>query len=168
MVLVLSGPPKAGKSRLRGDIQGLLRKQPQRRWFIQVASPDGEGAWVNDLVEAGRGEEAQALARRNKEAVKAAGEFFSPAFTNRMRFMIEGLVRSGMTNPLVVDLGGIPSPQNREILSPVLGREDLVPVVLLREGYDGGWGSFWLALGHRPEVVNYEAGLAARLLGLEG
>ena len=123
---------------------------------------------MNDLAEAGRGEMAQALARRNKDAVKAAGEFFSPAFTNKMRFMIEGLVRSGMTNPLVIDLGGIPSPQNREILTPVLERGDVTPVVLLREGYDGGWRDFWLELGHQPEVTTYDTELAARMLGLEG
>ena len=83
-VIFLSGPPKAGKSRLRGDIYRELLNSGHRSWFVQAFSPDCEGQWVNDCHEAGRGAEAESLARQHKNAVKEAGEFFSPRFVSEI------------------------------------------------------------------------------------
>jgi hypothetical protein len=84
-VVVLSGPPKAGKSRLRGDLYRALLAAERRargsgqslRWFVQAFSPDSEGQWVNDSHCLGRGQAAEALARRAKGVLKASGAFFS-------------------------------------------------------------------------------------------
>jgi hypothetical protein len=164
MVIVLTGPPKAGKSRLRGDLyRALLAKGRGLRWFVQAFSPDCEGQWVNDSHALARGEEAEGLARAAKSALKRSGAFFSPEWVRKAQGQLEGLAR--WAEVLVVDLGGLPSQQNRDILAPVLGRADLAPVVLTRQGDDGGWSGFWASLGVSPVFEGgYDHDLAERLL----
>lgn len=173
MILVLSGPPKAGKSRLRGEIYRLLREWqteaqerggPSPRWFVEVASPDSEGQWVSDAHAHGMGDSAEALARRIKQSIKESGEFFSPAFVERKRRQIEGLARFvGEDGVLVLDIGGFPSRENRALLS---GLEGLHPIVLTREGgEDAGWQGFWAGFGRTPLYVGpYREDLALALL----
>lgn len=166
VALFLSGPPKAGKSRLRGDLTEVLRRSKMRRWFVEVLSPDSEGTWTNDAWRTGRGLEAEALARRYKTAIKQAGHFFSPAFVMRKRAQLEGLLR--WAELVIGDLGGIPSPENAEIVSAAAGHR-VIPVVLTRDGQDGGWTEFWESRGLEPVVASYNEALAAWLLqGLLG
>ncbi|HEY8531286.1 MAG TPA: hypothetical protein VIL08_03465 [Limnochorda sp.] len=161
IILFLSGPPKAGKSRLRGDLTELLRRSTVRRWFVEVLSPDSEGAWTSDAWRMGRGPEAEALARRYKNLVKEAGHFFSPAFVMRKRAQLEGLLR--WAELVIGDLGGIPSPENAEIIGAAAGHR-VIPVVLTRDGQDGGWIKFWRDRGLEPVVASYHEALAAALL----
>ena len=166
VTLFLSGPPKAGTSRLRGDLTELLRRSSVRRWFVEVLSPDSEGTWTNDAWRMGRGLEAEALARRYKAAIKEAGHFFSPAFVMMKRTQLEGLLR--WAELVIGDLGGIPSPENAEIVSAAAGHR-VIPIVLTRDGQDGGWTEFWRSRGLEPVVTAYHEDLAAELLqGLFG
>jgi hypothetical protein len=172
-VVVLSGPPKAGKSRLRGDLYRALQDAERRarqsgrslRWFVQAFSPDCEGQWVNDSHCLGRGEEAEGLARRAKQALKASGAFFSPEWVERTRRQLEGLAR--WADVIVADLGGLPSPENAQLVGTVWPTGPRVlPVVLTRDGEDGGWVAFWRAVkpALTPWYVGpYHEGLADRL-----
>jgi hypothetical protein len=169
-VVVLSGPPKAGKSRLRGDMYRALQAAERRaresgqslRWFVQAFSPDSEGQWVNDSHALGRGEQADGLARRAKQALKASGAFFSPEWVEKAARQLEGLCR--WADVVVADLGGLPSAENRQVLAPVLGCHRVVAVVLTRDGEDGGWSAWWRVLGVTPWYVGpYREGLAVRL-----
>jgi hypothetical protein len=171
-VVVLSGPPKAGKSRLRGDLYRALSVAERRarearrdlRWFVQAFSPDSEGQWVNDSHCLGRGEEAEGLARRAKLALKASGAFFSPEWVEKAARQLEGLCR--WADVVVADLGGLPSAENLQILSGVLGRHRAMAVVLTRDGEDGGWVAFWRAMkpALTPWYVGpYREGLGERL-----
>lgn len=172
MIIALSGPPKAGKSRLRGEIYRLLREREaaarQRgekfpRWFIEVASPDAEGAWVNDAHTLGIGESAEALARRIKSKIKEVGEFFSPTFVEMKARQLQGL--AAFAEVLIIDLGGLPSQENRDLLGG-LPRERIHTIVLTREdGSDGGWAAFWQGFG-APVIYRgpYREDLAQALL----
>jgi hypothetical protein len=173
-VLILSGPPKAGKSRLRGALYEALRALEVRarkagaappRWFVQAFSPDSEGQWVADAHALGRGAEAEARARAIKNALKESGAFFSPEWVAKTRSQLHGLCR--WEEVVVADLGGLPSPENREILEGAREAQALlVPVVLTRpDGEDGGWGRFWAEQGLRPFYAGpFHEGLAAELL----
>lgn len=161
-LLLLSGPPKAGKSRLRGDFFNLLRSGAfQGRWFVEVLSPDSEGAWVNDSWETGRGAQAEAMARAVKSVVKTSGHFFSPEFVRRKAAQLAGLCR--WADLVVGDLGGIPSPENRTIIGAA-GTDRIVPVILLGPDDDGGWIQFWESFGLPPITATYYDGLAQDLL----
>jgi hypothetical protein len=148
-LVVLSGPPKASKSRLRGDLYRALSVAERRareagrslRWFVQAFSPDSEGQWVNDSYCLGRGQAAEALARRAKGALKASGAFFSPEWVEKVRRQLEGLAR--WADVLVADLGGLPSSENERIVGPC-GRT--VPACFLSSSPGtartaGGWRS---------------------------
>jgi|GEM_PF-683672 hypothetical protein len=173
-VLALSGPPKAGKSRLRGALYEALRALEVRarkagaappRWFVQAFSPDSEGQWVADAHALGRGAEAEARARAIKNALKGSGAFFSPEWVEKTRSQLHGLCR--WAEVVVADLGGLPSSENREILEGAREAQALlVPVVLTRpDGEDGGWGRFWAGMGLRPLYAGpFHEGLAAELL----
>lgn len=169
-LLVLSGPPKAGKSRLRGELyQALLSEEGRARlhglrlrWFVQAFSPDSEGQWVNDAHALGRGSEAEGAARRLKSVLKESGAFFSPQWIDAARRQLEGLCR--WADVVVADLGGLPSAENRAIVEAVWPRGPRVmAVVLTRDGDDAGWVAFWRQLGISPWYVGpYREGLAQR------
>jgi hypothetical protein len=169
-VVVLSGPPKAGKSRLRGDLYRALSVAERRaresgqslRWFVQAFSPDSEGQWVNDSHALGRGENAEGLARRAKLALKASGAFFSPEWVEKAARQLEGLCQ--WADLVVADLGGLPSAENRRILSGILGGHRVLAVVLTRDGEDGGWAAWWRSVGVTPWYVGpYRGDLATDL-----
>lgn len=163
-VIFLSGPPKAGKSRLRGDIYRELVQAGHRSWFVQAFSPDCEGQWVNDCHEAGRGTEAEALARCHKNAVKEAGEFFSPRFVAAMQKQLRGLIDA--FDLVVADLGGIPSAENYAIVSVALFTPHVYAeaIALLNNGNDGGWKTFWDQLDVPVIVDTYHDDLAKKVI----
>jgi len=169
-VVVLSGPPKAGKSRLRGDLyRALLGLERRAReagrglpWFVQAFSPDSDGQWVNDSHCLGRGTEAEDLARRAKQALKASGAFFAPEWVEKARGQLQGLCRWAQV--VVADLGGLLSPENRQILEGCLQGCRVLAVVLTRDGEDGGWAAWWRTIGLTPWYVGpYHGGLAEEL-----
>jgi hypothetical protein len=162
-IIFLSGPPKTGKSRLRGEIYEILRIDRSIRWFVLPASPDMEGQWVNDSWRKGKGEAAESLARKYKGVLKESGAFFSPEWVGKMRKQVEGLVK--WADILVIDLGGLPSEQNRQIIEPALASGAyIIPVVLLRDDGDGGWAQFWRNLGYEPIIARYNENLAVTLV----
>jgi len=165
-IVILSGPPKAGKSRLRGDIGDLLRRMPDLNTQVLAASPDMEGSWVSDSwrISEERGAAAEEMARQYKRTVKESGHFFSPQWVERMARHVEGL--SKWADILVLDLGGIPSEENRRIIAPALASgADIIPIVLLGpDGNDGGWIQFWRDLGYEPTVTTYSEDLARNII----
>ena len=163
-VIFLSGPPKAGKSRLRGDIYRELLNSGHRSWFVQAFSPDCEGQWVNDCHESGRGSEAENLARKAKNAVKEAGGFFSPRFVANMQKQLKGLITA--FDLVVADLGGIPSAENHSIVSVALFTPDVSveAITLTNDGNDGGWQAFWDELDVPNTVDTYHSDLAKKVI----
>lgn len=166
VVIVLSGPPKTGKSRLRGALyRALSRLEVKRgrrlRWFVQAFSPDSEGQWVNDAHALGRGDAAENLARSVKKVIRQSGAFFSPDWVKKARRQLEGLCR--WADVVVADLGGLPSPENQAIILglPVSYRV----IILTREGDDGKWVDFWSTPRPTPFYVGpYYEGLAHKIL----
>jgi len=163
-VLFLSGPPKAGKSRLRGDIYRFLATSGRRSWFVQAFSPDCEGQWVHDAHALGRGEEAENRARSFKNALKKSGAFFSPAFVMAMCRQLRGLCAA--FELVVADLGGLPSPENGEIVGAAEEASISAVVLLGPDGGDGGWIQWWRARGVEPFVARYREDLAEEVLAL--
>lgn len=104
--IVLAGPPRSGKSCLREGLKGAIMALGGPYPLILTACPDGEGAWFQQTVARDATE-----ARRLKEGYKAALGGFSPEF---VKTRAEWVARA--REPLVlVDIGGIPSPENRVI-----------------------------------------------------
>jgi hypothetical protein len=166
VIVILSGPPKAGKSRLRGEIGALLRRMPELNALTYAASPDMEGQWVSDSwrISEELGAEAEEMARQYKRTVKESGHFFSPQWVERMARHVEGL--SKWADVLVLDLGGLPSEENKRIVAPALASgATIIPIVLLGpDGNDGGWIQFWRDLGYEPTVTTYSEDLALNII----
>jgi hypothetical protein len=165
-IVILSGPPKAGKSRLRGEIGALLREDPRLNSATLVASPDMEGQWVQDSwqISEEHGARAEEMAREYKRVVRESGYFFSPEWVELMTQHVEGL--SKWADVLVLDLGGLPSEENRRIIAPALASGAIIiPIVLLGpDGNDGGWIQFWRDLGYEPTVTTYNENLAFNIV----
>lgn len=164
IVIFLSGPPKAGKSRLRGDLYQALFQGKAKSWFVVAASPDSEGQWVNDAHRVGRGLEAEDLTRKAKNHLKSIGEFFSPRWVETMARQLQGLCRAFTL--VVADLGGLPSEQNRRLVDAVrqVGAEVRAVVLLSPDGSDGGWQEFWAVEGVSCQTHQYHEGLAKEIL----
>lgn len=104
MKVVLCGPPRSGKSCLRQGLKDAVRCIPGAPYpYVITACPDGEGAWFQETVNAD-----PALAAELKAAYKAK---FTPEFVTRISTSVEQCPL-----PLVlVDIGGIPSAENKKI-----------------------------------------------------
>ena len=104
MKIVLAGPPRSGKSCLRQGLKEAVRAIPGAPYpYVITACPDGEGAWFQETVEAN-----PELAAACKAAYKAK---FTPEFVARIS---ESVANCAL--PLtIVDIGGIPSPENEQI-----------------------------------------------------
>ncbi len=104
MKIVLCGPPRSGKSCLRQGLKDAVRGISGAPYpFVITACPDGEGSWFQETVNAD-----PALAAECKAAYKAK---FTPEFVNRIASSVEAC-----SLPLtIVDIGGIPSAENRKI-----------------------------------------------------
>lgn len=107
MRIVLCGPPRSGKSCLREGLKQAIKKIPGAPYpYVITACPDGEGAWYQRTVNRDP-EEARRLKIEYKNSV---GEF-SPEFVKR----IADSVRLCTLPLTLVDIGGIPSEENKEI-----------------------------------------------------
>lgn len=102
--VVLAGPPRSGKSCLRQGLKDALKRIPGAPYpYVITACPDGEGSWFQETVNAD-----PVLAAELKAAYKAK---FTPEFVDR----ISSSVRNCPLELTLVDIGGIPSDENKEI-----------------------------------------------------
>lgn len=104
MKVVLAGPPRSGKSCLRQGLKDAVRRIPGAPYpYVITGCPDGEGAWFQETVETD-----PVLAAACKLAYKAK---FTPEFVSR----VAESVRNCLLELTLVDIGGIPSAENRTI-----------------------------------------------------
>ena len=94
--ILIGGPPHSGKSVLTYSLTHALRERNTKHYVIRAA-PDGEGDWSNEAD--------QSLVRM----LRFKGEFTS-AFTD---FVCESL--HNRHYPLLVDMGGRPTPEQERI-----------------------------------------------------
>ncbi len=107
MIIVLGGPPRSGKSCLREALKQAVRKVQGAPYpYVITACPDGEGAWFQETVE-----RSPYQARLLKERYKDLLGGFSPEFVRR----VSESVKNCALPMTLVDIGGIPSEENREI-----------------------------------------------------
>lgn len=102
--VVLCGPPRSGKSCLRQGLKDAVKALPGAPYpYVITACPDGEGAWFQETVNAD-----PALAAALKADYKSK---FTPEFVARISSSVEMC-----SLPLaIVDIGGIPSAENKKI-----------------------------------------------------
>lgn len=112
--VVLAGPPQSGKSCLREGLKQAIRAIPGAPYpYVITACPDGEGSWFQETVE-----HDSELAATCKADYKGK---FTPEFVSRIASSV-----SKCALPLtLVDIGGIPSKENRVIC------KDATHIVLL-------------------------------------
>ena len=102
--VVLAGPPRSGKSCLREGLKQAIRAIPGSPYpYVITACPDGEGSWFQETVN-----QDPELAAACKAAYKAK---FTPEFVAR----ISASVTNCQLALTIVDIGGIPSEENRVI-----------------------------------------------------
>ena len=107
MKIVFCGPPRSGKSCLREGLKQAIRGIPGAPYpYIITACPEGEGAWFQETARCNPEE-----AHRFKAAYKQSLGGFSPGFVKR----VADSVRDCPLPLTLVDIGGIPSPENEEI-----------------------------------------------------
>ena len=104
MKVILAGPPRSGKSCLRQGLKDTVRAIPGAPYpYVITACPDGEGSWFQETVNT-----SPETAAACKAAYKTS---FSEAFVARIEASV-----AACTLPLtIVDIGGIPSAENRRI-----------------------------------------------------
>lgn len=104
MKVVLCGPPRSGKSCLREGLKGAVRALPNAPYpYVLTACPDGEGAWFQETVERSPREAAE---------IKAA---YKGRFTAEFVKRVADSVKNVPLPLTIVDVGGVPSAENREI-----------------------------------------------------
>ena len=104
MKVVLAGPPRSGKSCLRQGLKDAMRRIPEAPYpYVITACPDGEGTWFQETVNAD-----PKVAAECKAAYKSK---FTPEFVRRVADSVKNI-----NLPLtLVDIGGIPSEDNKKI-----------------------------------------------------
>jgi hypothetical protein len=143
-IIIIAGLPKAGKSLLTGGMYEALR-QRGFSFFVSRLSPDSEGQWTWESARLD-------LARELKNDLKKAGVFFSPAFVEFKCAEIRGL--SARFEWVVLDMGGIPSPQNKRFLETAMRCGKVYPVLLYKEGQDySEWEKFFVENGLVPILI---------------
>ena len=102
--IVLCGPPRSGKSCMRQGLKGAIRRIPDAPYpYVVTACPDGEGAWFQETVNVDPEVAAQCKATYKSK--------FTPEFVRRVADSVKNC-----SLPLtLVDIGGIPSPENEAI-----------------------------------------------------
>lgn len=132
MKLVLSGPPRSGKSCFREGLKQALRAISGAPYpYVITACPDGEGAWFQETVNG------------NEEVATACKAEYKGRFTPEYVDRVAANVKDCACPLTLVDIGGIPSDENRRICAGVThalilaGDREQVPV----------WREFWAELG---------------------
>ncbi len=102
--IVLAGPPRSGKTCIRFGLREAMRRIPGAPYPYPItANPDGEGAWFHEAVN-----RDPDLAAQCKAAYKSK---FTPEFVRR----VTDSVRNCALPLALVDIGGIPSIENKQI-----------------------------------------------------
>lgn len=136
MIVFFSGLPKAGKSVTLAEIYKRLRTLGES-FFLERICPDCEGIWT------GEAPAGQDIARKEKNQLKAAGQFFSPAFITMKCRAIASLAKSFRL--VLLDMGGIPSKENELFIQTAIDTGVSVRAVLMKPvGSDAAdWEDFW-------------------------
>lgn len=105
--IVLCGPPRSGKSTLREGLKWAIMRMPDMPYpYVITACPDGEGAWFQKTAKVDK-----RLARKLKEAYKNSISGFTPSQVEKFATWVKEC-----NLPLTfIDIGGIPSDENRKI-----------------------------------------------------
>ncbi len=104
MKIVLCGPPHSGKSCLKEGLKGALKAIPGVPYpYVITACPDGEPAGFQEMVSCD-----EILAKQLKDAYKRK---FTPEFVKR----VADSVKNCQLPLTLVDVGGIPSEENKKI-----------------------------------------------------
>jgi CRISPR-associated protein Csx3 len=135
--IFIGGPPHSGKSVLTYRLTRALRQRGVQHYVIRAA-PDGEGDWTNEADQA----------RVRTLRVKSD---FTPAFTD---FVCQSLTNRHL--PLIVDVGGRPTPDQERIFGCCTHAVLLAP--------DADALAHWRALAAR-HYVPVLAELTSRLQG---
>lgn len=123
--IVLAGPPRSGKSCMREGLKQAIRAIEGAPYpYVITACPDGEGSWFQETVN-----NDPELAAACKAAYKAK---FTPEFVERIRTS----VLNCSLELTLVDIGGIPSPENHEICAPATH-------IVILAGNDPKTGESW-------------------------
>lgn len=126
--IVLAGPPRSGKSCMREGLKQAVRAIPGAPYpYVITACPDGEGAWFQETVN-----HDPELAKELKTSYKESLGGFTPGAVQRYAES----VRNCSLDLTLVDIGGIPSEENRVIC------KDATHIVLLA-GNDPKDGTPW-------------------------
>lgn len=129
--VIVCGPKHSGKSVFVANLKELL---PRNGYFVFRAQVDGEGTWSNKCDQ----ELAQKIRHKGK---------FDETF---MHYVLDGLKNVDQHIPLtLVDVGGIRSPENREIFKVC----DYFIVVSSNEEETKEWMKFGIELGLKPLAV---------------
>jgi len=125
MKVVLAGPPRSGKSCLREGLKQAIRCIPGAPYpYVITGCPDGEGAWFQETVS------------RDPELAKQCKVSYKSRFTEGFVRRVAESVRNCTLPLTLVDIGGIPSQENRVIC------KDATHIVLLA-GTDPKTGENW-------------------------
>lgn len=126
--IVVAGPPRSGKSCMREGLKQAIRAIPESPYpYVLTACPDGEGAWFQETVEQSP-DQAKLLKERYKELLGG----FTPEFVQTRAQW----VRDCAAELTIVDIGGIPSKENREICASATH-------IVLLAGTDPKTGEYW-------------------------
>jgi CRISPR-associated protein Csx3 len=102
-VLAVVGPPHSGKSVFLAELYRQLLQRRSTGIFLQRACPDGEGMWSSEA----QPEVVAAIRRKGK---------FSPEFVELTLRAIERLGQNRQLDLVLLDLGGLRTAENAEIL----------------------------------------------------
>lgn len=131
MKIILCGPPHSGKSCLREGLKQAIRAIPGAPYpYVITGVPDGEGSWFQETVNCD-----PELAKQLKAAYKSK---FTPEFVER----ITNSVKDCQLPLTLVDIGGIPSEENKQICSAATHAVILAGVSKIPE-----WREFCAGLG---------------------
>jgi CRISPR-associated protein Csx3 len=123
--VVLAGPPRSGKSCAREGLKQAIRAIPGAPYpYVITACPDGEGAWFQETV------------NQNPELAARCKAEYKGRFSERFVHRVAESVRNCSLEMTLVDIGGIPSEENRVIC------KDATHIVLLA-GNDPKTGTPW-------------------------
>ena len=168
IAIAVVGTPHSGKTLLTSTLYNLLR-QKNVNFFVQRACPDGEGQWS--------AEASQTVVQK----VRIKGRFDSE-FAETQKKSIQRLKEQ--FDLVLVDLGGLPSSENRELLKLcdyyiLLARSDDDPKIqkilkgwtrLLQELHEEGLkpiAQFTSAWNGMAEVYSSDSVFKARLVRLD-
>lgn len=159
-LVFLTGLPKAGKTVTSYSVKQMLSSL-RKTVFLERLSPDCEGDWT---IESPCGAE---MARLLKSKLKQAGKFWGPEFCQHAIRTAGGLAKNPAFEVVLLDLGGVPSPENREIICAAMaqGNREIVAVILRSCATEPSttepWERFWNDLGITPAQIETKYVLCA-------